>query len=143
MQVFNAKGRADFSWTIIDLRIWGVVENLVGISAASVPTLKPLFVAARTSQYYPWSKTSSGKGYVAHSDDTPAQRRVPADPYALTLGTATGAPEKEGVYPQSPAYGSHGDRLGGRINVQTDIELDDYHDQRPMVRKAEPVYHGV
>ncbi|KAL8686634.1 MAG: hypothetical protein Q9224_005387 [Gallowayella concinna] len=141
MQVFNAGGLADFSWTIIDLRIWGVVENLVGIIAASAPTLKPLFVAARGSSYWPGSKKSGSgsKGYVAHNNSegiAPSQRKtMPADPYATTLlGTEAGGGGSTRL---------HHDKGKDQIRVRTDIELDDYHDQRPMVSKLDPVYHGV
>ncbi|KAL9626889.1 MAG: hypothetical protein Q9204_006960, partial [Flavoplaca sp. TL-2023a] len=58
-RVFKSGGLADFSWTIIDLRIWGTVENMAGIIAASIPTPKPLYVKQLGSHYFPWSKGSS------------------------------------------------------------------------------------
>ncbi|KAL8727806.1 MAG: hypothetical protein Q9166_005798 [cf. Caloplaca sp. 2 TL-2023] len=146
MKVFRDGGLADFSWVIIDLRIWGTVENLTGIITASIPTLKPLYVKQLGSHYFPWSKRSSSKGYVAHSDDTPRQRqnlRPPKDPYAITLNTATRSTGTNQSYPHALSYGDHKDRRGDQIEVRTDIELDDYHDQRPMVQKPDPVHHGV
>ncbi|KAI4267416.1 MAG: hypothetical protein L6R38_008266 [Xanthoria sp. 2 TBL-2021] len=142
MKVFKAGGLADFSWVIIDLRIWGTVENLAGIIAASIPTLKPLYVKQLGSHYLPWSKGGSSKqGYVAHSEETPNQRhhiRPPKDPYATTLTTAAGSTETAQSYPHAQSYGHHEAKLADQINVRTDIELDDYHDQRPMVRKGHP-----
>lgn len=147
MKVFKAGGLADFSWVIIDLRIWGTVENLAGIIAASIPTLKPLYVKQLGSHYFPWSKGGSSKqGYVAHSEEArnqPQHLRPPKDPYATTLTTAAGSTETAQSYPHAQSYGHHDDKLADQINVRTDIELDDYHDQRPMVRKADPGYHVV
>ncbi|KAL8782736.1 MAG: hypothetical protein Q9213_005160 [Squamulea squamosa] len=96
IKVFKAGGLADFSWVIIDLRIWGTVENLMGIIAASVPTPKPLYVKQLGYHYFPWSKRSTKEGYVAHSDDTPKGRqhfRPPKDPYAVTFTAATSSTE--------------------------------------------------
>ncbi|KAL8903343.1 MAG: hypothetical protein Q9171_007437 [Xanthocarpia ochracea] len=146
MKVYQAGGLADFSWVIIDLRIWGTVEILIGIIAATIPTLKPLYGNQLGSSYFPWSKKSSSKGYVAHSDDTPNKRpnlRPPKDPYATTLTTAVGSTETTQTYPHAQTYGHHEDKLGDKIDVRADIELDDYHDQKSMVRKAEPAYLGV
>ncbi|KAI4170962.1 MAG: hypothetical protein LQ343_004620 [Gyalolechia ehrenbergii] len=149
MKVFKAGGLADFSWVIIDLRIWGTVENLMGIIAASIPTLKPLYVKQLGLHYLPWSRQrSSSKGYVAaHSDGAdPLQRqhlRAPKDPYATTLTTATVSSETAQSYPHAQRYGNHHDKHGDQIRVRTDIELDDYHDLRPMVRKADPVHYRV
>ena len=87
MQVFNAGGMADFSWVTFDLRIWGITENLVGIIVASIHTLKPLYVQTFGSIYFPWSKKSSSKGYIAHSDNIPMQKkesRPLADSYSTT-----------------------------------------------------------
>ncbi|KAL8801052.1 MAG: hypothetical protein Q9182_004744 [Xanthomendoza sp. 2 TL-2023] len=113
MQVFNAGGLADFSWTIIDLRVWGVVENLVGIIAASIPAVKPLFVGAGAySSSFPWSKGKSGgsKGYVSDGVHRKAQH-PPADPYVTTMESG----------------------MRDQIRIRTEIQLDDYHDRRPMV----------
>ncbi|KAL9006162.1 MAG: hypothetical protein Q9188_001088 [Gyalolechia gomerana] len=149
MKVFKAGGLADFSWVIIDLRIWGTVENLMGIIAASIPTLKPLYVKQLGLHYLQWGRQrSSSNGYVAaHSDGAdPLQRqhlRVPKDPYATTLTTATVSSETAQSYPHAQRYGNHHDKHGDQIRVRTDIELDDYHDQRPMVRKADPVHYRV
>lgn len=138
MKVFKDGGLADFSWVIIDLRIWGLTENLVGIIAASIPTLKPLYAQALSSHYFPWSKKSSSKGYVAHSDDTPMKRdraRPPADPYSTTtIASALGDSDPD--YPR-------GDKRGGGIQVQTNIEMDEFDERRPMAygpKKADPVY---
>ncbi|CAL8584531.1 hypothetical protein XPA_010122 [Xanthoria parietina] len=146
MKVFKAGGLADFSWVIIDLRIWGTVENLAGIIAASIPTLKPLYVKQLGSHYFPWSKQGSSKqGYVAHSEETPNHQRQhlrpPKDPYATTLTTAAGSTETTQSYPHAQSYGHHDGMLADQIKIQTDIEMDDYNDQRPMVRKPDPGYH--
>ncbi|KAL8950952.1 MAG: hypothetical protein Q9222_003042 [Ikaeria aurantiellina] len=141
MKVFKAGGLADSSSVIIDLRIWGTVENLTGIIAASTPALKPLYTKRLGSHYFPWSKLSSTKGYVNHSDEIPVQRQNlqnNKDPYP-TPPTAA----KSRSYGNSGAYGSSNDKSGDQIMGRTDIELDEYHDQRPIIRKAEPAYHGV
>ncbi|KAL8765353.1 MAG: hypothetical protein Q9209_007539 [Squamulea sp. 1 TL-2023] len=146
MKVFKAGGLADFSWVIIDLRIWGTVENLMGIIAASIPTLKPLYVKQLGSHYFPWSKRSANQGHVAHSDDTPKERqhlRPPKDPYAAIFTDATSSAETAQIYPHAQSYGHHDHKPENQSQVQTDVELDDYPDQKPMVRKADPVYHGV
>ena len=140
-RVFKSGGLADFSWTIIDLRIWGTVENMAGIIAASIPTLKPLYVKQLGSHYFSWSKGSSSKGYVAHNEDTPSQRaplRAPKDPYATTLTTAAGSTDTAHSYPHAQSYGHHDDKLPNHMNVLTDIELDEYNNRRPMVRNADP-----
>ncbi|KAL8976025.1 MAG: hypothetical protein Q9205_007895 [Flavoplaca limonia] len=139
--VFKSGGLADFTWVIIDLRIWGTVENLAGIIAASIPTLKPLYVKQLGSHYFPWSKDSSSQGYVAHNEDTPNQRaplRAPKDPYATTLTTAAGSTDTAHSYPHAQSYGHNDNKLADQINVQTDIELDEYNNRRPMVRNADP-----
>ncbi|KAL8878437.1 MAG: hypothetical protein Q9198_003751 [Flavoplaca austrocitrina] len=139
--VFKSGGLADFTWVIIDLRIWGTVENLAGIIAASIPTLKPLYVKQLGSHYFPWSTDSSSQGYVAHNEDTPNQRaplRAPKDPYATTLTTAAGSTDTAHSYPHAQSYGHNDNKLADQINVQTDIELDEYNNRRPMVRNADP-----
>ena len=114
---------------------------MAGIIAASIPTLKPLYVKQLGSHHFSWSKGSSSKGYVAHNEDAPNQRaplRAPKDPYATTRTTAAGSTDTAHSYPHAQSYGHHDDKLPNHINVLTDIELDEYNDRRPMVRDADP-----
>ena len=141
MQVFKAGGLADFSWVIIDLRIWGITENLVGIIAASIPTLKPLYVKTLGSNNFPWSKKSSSKGYHAHSDDVPMRKKILrplGDPYSTTtLGTSTttnGEP-RACAFPAGKGY--PGDACGDKVKIETEIELNDFDDRRPMAHQSE------
>ena len=147
MQVFKAGGLADFSWVIIDLRIWGVTENLVGIIAASIPTLKPLYVQTLGSHYFPWSKKSSSRGYVAHSDDAPMRKQILrplVDPYSTTtLGTSTTTNEAPRAYAYPAGKGYSSNERGDIVKVQTEIELADFDDRRPMAhqsKKPDPAY---
>ncbi|KAI4267833.1 MAG: hypothetical protein LQ337_008164 [Flavoplaca oasis] len=138
--VFKAGGLADFTWVIIDLRIWGTVENLAGIIAATIPTPKPLYVKELGSHYFPWSKGSSSKGYVAHNEDTPNQRAplgAPKDPFAITLTNAAESTDTAHSYPHVQNYGHNDDKLADQINVRTEIELDEYNNRRPMDRNAD------
>ena len=88
----SAGKAADFSWTTIDLRVWGTLENQVGIIAACIPTVKPLYVQATSSVYTSWSRGKSSKGYAAQSDDqlhqlkpVHAKSQPHADQRAMTL----------------------------------------------------------
>lgn len=127
MQVFQAGGLADFSWVIIQLRIWGITENLVGIIAASIPTLKPLYVKTLDSHYFSRSKKgSSSKGYLAANDAGPVlqgPKNLAMLPDPWTIGGTVDTASHE-IF----------DRKGGNATqVYTDIEMDQYSERRAIV----------
>lgn len=64
MRVVNGRGHADCSWTTMYLRVWGTVEQMVGIIAACIPTLKSLYAQVVVGGNFSWSKGGDGKGYV-------------------------------------------------------------------------------
>ena len=70
-RVIAAGKTADFSWISIDLRLWGELEILVGIIAACIPAVKPLYSKAASS-LGSWSK---GKGSGGYTDDSSKQHR--------------------------------------------------------------------
>lgn len=59
----------DITWNIVDLDIWAFLEETIGIIAACIPTLKPIF---NTSFRYPWNAKSWRRRLArrsAHSDN--------------------------------------------------------------------------
>lgn len=114
----SAGKAADFSWTTIDLRVWGTLENQVGIIAACIPTVKPLYVQATSSVYTRWSRGKSSKGYAAQSDDQLHQLkpvRAKSKPHAR--------PESHDI----EAYG-HGDQKKQRAQVS----MEEFNERRSL-----------
>ena len=86
-EVISQGKTADFSWISIDLRVWGELEILIGIIAACVPAVKPLYSKAATS-LLSWSKGKSSRGYL---DESEVQHRLHTirpvgDPYDTGTG---------------------------------------------------------
>ena len=94
-RVSDAGKLADFSWKTIDLRIWGFLENVIGIIAACIPCLKPLYAKAVSSSYIPWtksrsrSKSKSSGNLVHHADEQ--DRQLNQLPKAVDTSTSTNA----------------------------------------------------
>ena len=129
MQAFEIGGLADFSWVSINPRKRGITGNLVGIMAACIPTLKPLYVQHLGSNYFPWGKKSSSKGYIAYSNDTAMRKgivRPLVDPYSTTtLETSATTPEAQRVYADPAHRRCFSDGGGSKVWFQNDIEVDD------------------
>ena len=99
----------------------------------------------------PWSKKSSGKGYVEQSDEGPvaaavAQKRAAPDPYATTITSMNGGSGGNRSYPDDFGLGNgKGEKRGDWIQVRTEIELNEFDERRPMTyppaRESDPAYH--
>jgi len=66
--IVNYGKTGDFLWDSVNLTIWTCAECNTGITAASIPHLKPLFQAILQKTYYSNESRTGRKGYEATDD---------------------------------------------------------------------------
>ena len=114
----SAGQAADFSWTTTDLRVWGTLENQVGLIAACIPTVKSLYVQVTSSVYTRWSKGRSSRGYAAHSDDQLHQLKP--------------APAKPELHARPKSHNTEAYDHGGQKKQGAQVSMEEFNERRSL-----------
>lgn len=140
---------ADYTYAISGAMYWSVIENNVGILAASIPSFKaiasrfiPRFIGEYSSgrKYGPWSGNTDARKYGSGFTKV-------TDPNNITMGTMNGKDDDVTMGTQIGAAdrdNSSEDRIiipDGKIFTQTEIETtvestDDYDFSSERARRS-------
>lgn len=138
-KVIAAGKTADYSWISIELRVWGELEILIGLIAACIPTIKPIYSIAASTISSSWSRSKGGgssgrRAYIeAESEDRHRLHtiRPVADPYSTSMGeTLRSGDVKEGT-DSSWMYTESADRVVPPHKYGEAIPMTELRPQRP------------
>ncbi|MCJ1433765.1 hypothetical protein MMC27_003130 [Xylographa pallens] len=111
---------ADITWDIIPTDNWAGVEFHVGIIAACVPAIKPLFSSSRPLPFKGWSRIFAGSSAPTYtSEDKRPLRKTPVR-HVNSISDALSS-AKRGPHHTGPTYGNDWTIPSGRTGQSTEI----------------------